>query len=358
MTLRRWRIPPTLALLTVFSLLTTGVVGSAPAVAAPPAGTAPTTAAAAAAPNPSAPGNEGGTPFLRDVLEQTGRAFVEARAAEAASRKRQAQRAAELKQVEADITTLTPQVAEVAANAYRTGRLGPVLTLLDSTSPDQFLDRARGLEMLAERDNAKLRALNTAREAATRAKRALDAEVTEQQKQTAIMAKQKLDAEKAMRLVGARNTGGFVSLKSPVAAPAPRNSDGSWPRQSCSIDDPTTDGCITPRTLHAMQEAKKAGFTRFVSCFRPGGPFEHPKGRACDFSPQKFNGFGGDATGEAKIYGNNLMAFFVRNADRLGVLYVIWYRMVWFPATGWQTYTEAHGDPSSDHTNHVHLSLL
>ena len=85
--------------------------------------------------------------------------------------------------------------------------------------------------------------------------------------------------------------------------------------------------------------------------------YEHPKGRACDFSTQ-YQGFGGVATGEARLYGNNLAAFLVRNADRLGVLYVIWYKQVWFPATGWRTYTLAAGDPSSDHTNHVHLSVV
>jgi hypothetical protein len=47
------------------------------------------------------------------------------------------------------------------------------------------------------------------------------------------------------------------------------------------------------------------------------------------------------------------MAFLVRNADRLGVLYVIWFRQIWLPATGWKAY---HG--ASAHTDHVHVSML
>jgi hypothetical protein len=47
------------------------------------------------------------------------------------------------------------------------------------------------------------------------------------------------------------------------------------------------------------------------------------------------------------------MAFLVRNADRLGVLYVIWNRQIWFPATGWKSYRGA-----SAHTDHVHVSML
>ena len=129
------------------------------------------------------------------------------------------------------------------------------------------------------------------------------------------------------------------------------------PNESCVVNDPTTGGCITPRTLHALQQAQAVGFTRFVSCYRPSGPYEHPKGRACDFSAQT-SGFGGVAVGDDRIYGSNLAAFFVRNADRLGVLYVIWFKQVWTPAAGWHYYSGAGGDPSSDHTNHVHLSMI
>ncbi|MDG4833751.1 hypothetical protein O7627_31225 [Solwaraspora sp. WMMD1047] len=311
----------------------------------------------AAAQESGEPGGEGGTPLLRDVLESTGRGFVEAKNAVAKSQERQLKLTLELRRVEQRIADLEPEVAQVASNSYKTGRIGPAMLLLNSASPDDFLERAQNLDLMAMRDNSKLRELNEALEQATRAKAAIDAEVAEEKKQLAIMTKQKREAEKALALVGGAVTGGFVVATSPVARQAPRNRDGSWPPQSCNQNDPTTSGCITPRTLHALKETKRAGFDRFVSCFRSGGPFEHPKGRACDFSPQR-SGFGGDATGAAKTYGNNLTAFLVRNADKLGVLYVIWYRQIWTPSAGWRAYSAAFGDPSSDHTNHVHLSLL
>jgi peptidoglycan DL-endopeptidase CwlO len=315
------------------------------------------TAAPKPSPTPTTPGNEGGTPLLRDVLDSTGRGYLEAKTAVATSRRRQLQLGLELEKVQQRIAELRPQVSVVAATAYRTGRIGPMMVLLNSTSPDAFIERAEGLDTLALYDNSRLRELNEALAQANRAKAAIDAEVAEEQKQLTVMAKKKSEAERAFELVGGERTGGLVVAESPVATRAPRNSDGSWPRESCSEPDPTTSGCITPRTLHAYREAQRNGFRRFVSCFRPNGPYEHPKGRACDFSAER-NGFGGDAHGGDKTYGNNLMAFFVRNADRLGVLYVIWYRQIWFPATGWHAYGGAYGDPSSDHTNHVHLSLL
>jgi hypothetical protein len=40
------------------------------------------------------------------------------------------------------------------------------------------------------------------------------------------------------------------------------------------------------------------------------------------------------------------------------VLYVIWFERIWLPSSGWKAYTRGNGDPSSDHTNHVHLSVL
>ena len=75
-----------------------------------------------------------------------------------------------------------------------------------------------------------------------------------------------------------------------------------------------------------------------------------------DFAAQR-DGFGGAASGGDKTYGDNLSSYFIGNADRLGVLYVIWYRQIWLPSSGWMSYSGAYGDPSSDHTNHVHLSV-
>lgn len=317
---------------------------------------APDSGAAWAAPG-TPPGGEGGTPLLRDVLEATGRGYLQAKNRVENSRKRQLQLGLELQKIEGRVAGLAPEIGQIAATSYRIGRIGPMSMLLNSSSSNDFLERAAGLELIAMRHEQKLRALKEAREQAERAKLAIDNEVQEEQKQLTVMAKQKQEAERALKLVGGISSTGFVSATSPIAKQAPRNPDGSWPAQSCSVNDPTTSGCITPRLLHALRQTQAAGFKRFVSCYRPGGPYEHPKGRACDFSPQK-NGFGGDAMGEERLYGNNLAAFLVRNADRLGVLYVIWYRQVWLPATGWKSYSGAHGDPSSDHTNHVHLSVL
>jgi len=311
--------------------------------------------AAPAAPAAAQPGDEGSTPTLGQELEAANRGFLDAQAALDASKKRQVELTERATEVEKQLGQKVTEAAGIAATAYRTGKLGTASAMLDSVSPDRFLDRATVLHGVAARNDQKLRELNRLRKELAAARAKIDAEVKLQEQQVAAMAKKKQDTEKALAAVGGRAAGGYVTATSPLAKPAPRRADGSWPSESCTIDDPTTSGCLTPRTLHALQQAKAAGFTRYVACYRPGGPYEHPKGRACDFAAQA-SGFGGAATGGDRVYGNNLAAYFVRNANQLGVLYTIWYQQIWTPAAGWHSYRGG-GDPSSAHTNHVHLSV-
>ncbi len=355
----------------VAALIAAGLVLALSVALAPfsPATAAPPGLRAAA---PGDVDDEGGTPALRAQLEAASKGYLDAKAALDRSVKRQKQLADQLSSTEEQLGERSAKVAEIAAQAYRTGRLGAASALLNSGSPAGFMDRAAALDAVAANEDRAVRELQATRNEIRKTKQALDVEVQEQRKQVAVMAKRKEQAERALTVANERAEAAERAERaaaanraptsnsarsSATAKPAPRNSNGSWPAESCSVNDPTpANGCITPRTLHALQQAKAAGFTRYVSCYRSGGSGEHPKGRACDFAAQK-NGFGGAATGGDRTYGNNLAAYFVNNADRLAVLYVIWYKQIWLPSSGWKSYSGARGDPSSDHTNHVHLSV-
>ncbi|GGR83090.1 hypothetical protein GCM10010169_29140 [Micromonospora fulviviridis] len=331
----------------LFALLaaTALLLGAGPA----PAG------AAAAAPTPSAP-NEGGSKQLRAALEAAAKGHIEAKNRLDNSKRRQAALTGQLKQLEVRLVELTAQVGEVAGQSYRLGRLTPVSMLLASSDPDAFLQRAAELDMMAQRDSKRLHDLNEAKAQAAEAKVAIDTEVREQQKQLAVLAKKKRDAEVALAKVSSGSGSGF-SGGSSSAKPAPRNPDGSWPSESCSVNDPTpADGCITPRTLHMLQQAQAAGYKRYASCHRSGGDGEHPKGRACDFSAATGGFEDVSATGGDKSYGDSLASWAKNNASRLGIMYVIWYRQIWMPNTGWRAYSGG-GSPAADHTNHVHISM-
>ncbi|MFI6821576.1 coiled-coil domain-containing protein [Micromonospora sp. NPDC050187] len=332
--LRRW-LKPVVAVLAAFAV----AAGPAPALA-----------------EPSSPsGHDGEQPkLLNEVIEEANRSYTQAQAKLNASQKRQLTLALEVRRAQNELKALTPQVATIAVRSYMTGRVGPASMLLESNTPDSFVKRASALDEMNMVNSKKVAAVAAAKDQAERAKKALDAEVLEQQKQADILKKRKREAEKSLALVGGVGlTGGLVDATSPVARIGPgRDSNGNWRPLGCTEDDPTTGGCITPRTLHMYKEVKRAGFDMFVGCYRPGGPYEHPKGRACDWSLQK-SGFSRWDTNKERMYGNNLTAFLVRNADRLGIYYVIWNKQIWFPATGWSSYSGP-----SDHTDHVHVSML
>lgn len=301
---------------------------------------------------------EGGTKTLRDALESAAKGQATAIQKLNASKKRQVQLTAVVKQRTASAKSLEGQVGQIANRTYRLGRTSTMSLLLNASSPDLFLERVQHLDMLAQLDGQVLKQYRDDLAQAQAAKAAIDREIKEQQKQVVALTKKKKEAELALGSVGGGGAaGGFISANSALAKPAPRNSDGSWPKESCTVDDPTTSGCITARTLHAYQEARAAGFKHYTSCFSKRDSGEHPKGRACDFSANSSGFQNVAASGSDKTYGNNLAAFFVKNADRLGILYVIWFRQIWMPGNGWEAYSPS-GGPSVVHTNHVHLSML
>ncbi|GAA4701080.1 coiled-coil domain-containing protein [Phytohabitans rumicis] len=304
-------------------------------------------APAAAAPNDP----EGGTATLRDQLEAASKGFVVAQSTLAKSKKRQQELTTQLAQVERDLVVKQSTLGEVANTAYQRGRLGPISALLNSDSPEGFMDRAAALDALAATEDKKLRDLLDTQEDVKNAKLAIDNEIREQQKQVQVMAARKKQAENALAAEG-----GGDSADGPSGSGAATASQGPSGSGSCSVKDPTgTGGCITPRLLHAYNETKKAGFSKYVYCWRSGGSGEHPKGRACDWAVAS-GGFGSVASGSNKDYGDRLANFYIKNASALGVLYVIWFRRIWLPSSGWKSYSGS-GSPSAEHTDHVHLSV-
>jgi len=312
-----------------------------------------------AAPGDDASGEDNGVaPTLLEQLEITNRAYLEAKALSDASKARQVQIQTDLAKAEKRLAELADEVGVTANAAYRGSKFNLTATLLeDGHTSDDLLQGITTVSYLAWRDDRQLREYVIAKRDYANQLKALEAEVRLQEEQTRQMEKRKDEAVKALNAAGNGGVVNGVPVPTPTATQAPRGANGSWPAESASVDDPTTGGRITPRMFHAYTEARRAGFDHFTGCFRPGDRFEHPKGRACDFAANK-NGFSGAAQGADRAYGDRLAGWCVGNADRLGVLYVIWYRQIWTPAAKWHSYGSAGGDPASDHTNHVHLSVL
>ncbi len=299
------------------------------------------------------PGTSGAT--IQDQLGAAIKAYQDAKAKLDAALAKQAQFTAELAQSTGRLTELTSQIGVLVSAVYRAGPATTLATVFDAASPDDVLQRADGLRQLSRTEDRQLREYTAVLASAGEQQAALDQQINAAKAQTDEMAKQKAALQKTLDQLGNGPTAG-VPIPAATAEPVARNPDGSLPAERCSVPDPTTTGCLTPRTLHALQQARKAGFNHYTACFRNGTWGEHPLGRACDFAADP-GGFGGIATGASRDYGNRLAGWFIANAQRLGVMYVIWYHAIWNPVVGWHYY-RGDGTPSGDHMNHVHLSEL
>jgi murein DD-endopeptidase MepM/ murein hydrolase activator NlpD len=151
-------------------------------------------------------------------------------------------------------------------------------------------------------------------------------------------------------------------------APPPKNPDGSWPAESCSLPDPTQPrrkgACVTPRTATIVRqiEAMNVGHNG-IYCWDPHAwnpTSDHPKGKACDIT---FGAIGHFPNKTEKAAGDRLAEWLVANADTWGVNYVIWGGRVWSSARasqGWRPYTGGGiynpSDATGGHHDHIHLS--
>jgi chaperonin cofactor prefoldin len=262
------------------------------------------------------------------------------------------------KEIKDEISRSEKSVNEFSAAAYMHGGLPETTEILAAGSPDEAVGQISMLGFLGEQSGKHLKDLKSAKEKLKAEQDSLDDEISKARKAQAKMKKLRDQAATNLASAGGVPVAGPSPSSAPAAEPAPRNADGSLPEEGCSEDDPTTSGCITPRMLHTLQQAVIVGYQKETSCYRgynDGG--DHPKGKACDFT---VGAHGSAATGSAKVYGDHVADWMVKNAHALGLRIVIWYNMIWNPLRGgWHDYDGGHtGDPNLDHTNHVHVSVL
>jgi hypothetical protein len=304
------------------------------------------------------PDPDGSPTGLAASLTKIAEGYYAAQAALTASQKRQGELQITLRDSQLALTRLAVGVDAVAAARYEGQQLSIISGLISGQGDTRTLLQGAAIaDFLVLQDDEQIRQYTDARNTATKAQADLNNELKVQAKALADLDAQKRNAEKALAAVGGMVTAGYSGPAQP-AQPAPRNPDGSWPRDSATINDPTgTGGKLTSRMVHTLYEAQLAGFTRYTMCWRAASWGEHPLGRACDFSASASN-FGGVATGDDKAYGTRLAAWGVANASALGITYVIWFRQIWMPGIGWRAYNAAGTDPAAEHENHVHISVL
>lgn len=150
---------------------------------------------------------------------------------------------------------------------------------------------------------------------------------------------------------------------------APRTAAGDEPEPFTGdpdrmVDDPTSDGQITARTLHLYQQATAAFPDTSWACYspRPGTRSEHPLGRACDITFG--NPIGTRPTPAQLEAGWAVTNWMKTHAQTLGVEYLIWQGQIWSHARddeGWRPYNGGGmhdpGDVTGGHYDHLHVTV-
>ncbi|WP_420330074.1 M23 family metallopeptidase [Ornithinimicrobium murale] len=149
----------------------------------------------------------------------------------------------------------------------------------------------------------------------------------------------------------------------PGQAGAPEPFDGDNP--DAMVDDPTSDGQITARTAHILDQVQTAFPDSSWVCYspRPGQASDHPLGRACDGTFG--NAIGEAATGQALELGWAVTNWLQEHAETLGIDYLIWQGQIWSAGRadeGWRDYDGGGmhdpGNVTGGHYDHTHLSAV
>ncbi|WP_240777238.1 coiled-coil domain-containing protein [Nonomuraea basaltis] len=136
-----------------------------------------------------------------------------------------------------------------------------------------------------------------------------------------------------------------------LTTPTSRRSDGTWVPELPSGPDNITLRMRNVRDLIRQRFDLSYG----VGCYRganDGG--EHPLGRACDFM---LSSGGAMPSSEQARLGDEISAWVIENAQRLGIMYVIYKQRIWHVRTGaWKPMSDR-GGVTANHYDHPHISV-
>ncbi|MEO3828053.1 hypothetical protein [Actinomadura sp. B10D3] len=120
---------------------------------------------------------------------------------------------------------------------------------------------------------------------------------------------------------------------------------------------PITGNMMTPTMRTVLLEiAGMFGPFPVIGCHRStGDPQDHGVGRACDFMESTG---GRMPSAGAQRHGDQVAAYAVANARRLGISYVIWRQRIWNVRGGGWRPMEDRGSITQNHYDHVHISVL
>jgi hypothetical protein len=231
-----------------------------------------------------------------------------------------------------DAEAARAQVRALAVATYTSSGIGMSMSLFVEAEPDEVIDRAVVIDYLATSNQDKIDRLDQALERDETAQQNAQEQLAEAQEDLDELEERRQEVQEMIADHPVQQMGG------------PFN--------------------ITPRT-EQMRELIIEEFgegTEYggVGCYREVGGWvvgEHPKGRACDFM---LDPNGNTPVPEQVERGWAIAEWARENADRLGIMYVIYRKQIWDVRRGdegWRDMADR-GSITENHFDHVHISMF
>ncbi|HEX6473336.1 MAG TPA: hypothetical protein VF069_29875 [Streptosporangiaceae bacterium] len=227
--------------------------------------------------------------------------------------------------LKAELAGARTLVAQIAASRYMNSGVDPEVAILAAGDPTAGIDGAALAQHLAEVKAARVQQIQSLIDQQQAAQKAAQAKVADFKASVAKLQGQK---SRVRRLLAK-----FKPSSQVIGASG-----------------------ITGRMLNVRNEID-ARFGPFpvIGCVRPGDPQDHGSGRACDFMESTG---GVMPTPERQRHGDEVAAWAIANASRLGIKYVIWRQRIYdMRSPGWDP-MEDRGSITANHYDHVHVSVF
>lgn len=236
------------------------------------------------------------------------------------------------------------QLRLMAVAQYMDDDHGAIAALSGGRDPATVMSKLAFIQHLADEQTARLAGFAQVLDTWKKAQAEASARETELRTQVADLEKSKKKAEKLIEQIRDK-----IDLAH--KAPGFRRSDGTWVPEL-----PGGEENVTPRMrLVKTLIAERFGTGPGIGCYRSiqdGG--EHPLGRACDFMLSR----GGAMPSAVEVArGYRIAEWAIKNAKRLGIMYVIYRQRIWHVRRGaWRTMSDR-GGTTANHYDHPHISV-
>ncbi|MEV0594858.1 coiled-coil domain-containing protein [Nonomuraea cavernae] len=236
------------------------------------------------------------------------------------------------------------QLRTMAVALYTGGASNEAVMISRTEDPSHVLGRLALSRHLTDLQNARLSGFAQVRDGHEQARNEAAATAEELGRQVKDLDQRKAKAEKLIEKIRDK-------IDQLHKAPGVRRSDGTWvPQLPEGLDH------VTPRMrLVKMLIQERFAVPYGIGCYRAiqdGG--EHPLGRACDFMLSRG---GAMPTADEVRRGDQIAAWAIKNAKRLGIMYIIYRQRIWHARTGvWRTMSDR-GGATANHYDHPHISV-